>query len=163
MRFVSRKQRSLSERFPVLQEGVDEVKAENAILDGEIVALDPQGMPVFEGLRSGRKARGCVIVFQVFDLLYLDGQSLVDERLIVRKRKLKKVLKKGARRRFCYTDHVLKQGERFFAELEKIGLEGMVAKKVDSVYVNGRSRDWLKIKTGIGKRDMRERAERWQS
>jgi len=39
----------------------------------------------------------------------------------------------------------------------------MVAKKVDSVYVNGRSRDWLKIKTGIGKRDMRERAERWQS
>ena len=118
------------ERFPVLQEGVDEVKAENAILDGEIVALDPQGMPVFEGLRSGGKARGCVIVFQVFDLLYLDGQSLVDERLIVRKRKLKKVLKKGARRRFCYTDHVLKQGERFFAELEKIGLEGMVAKKL---------------------------------
>jgi bifunctional non-homologous end joining protein LigD len=163
VRFVSRNQRSLSQRFPVLQEGVDEVKAENAILDGEIVALDPQGMPVFEGLRSGRKARGCVIVFQVFDLLYLDGQSLVDERLIVRKRKLKKVLKKGARRRFCYTDHVLKQGERFFAELEKIGLEGMVAKKVDSVYVNGRSRDWLKIKTGIGKRDLRERGERWQS
>ena len=126
------------------------------------MALDPQGMPVFEGLRSGRKARGCVIVFQVFDLLYLDGQSLVDERLIVRKRKLKKVLKKGAQCRFSYTDHVLKQGERFFAELEKIGLEGMVAKKVDSVYVNGRSRDWLKIKTGIGKRDMRERAERWR-
>lgn len=53
-------------------------------------------------------------------------QSLVDERLTVRKRLLKKVLK---RRRFCYTDHVLGQGERFFAELEAIGLEGMVAKK----------------------------------
>ena len=58
---------------------------------------------------------------------------------------------------------VVGEGERFFAEVERIGLEGMVAKKVNSVYASGRSRDWLKIKTGIGKRDMRERAERWQS
>ena len=49
------------------------------------MALDANGMPFFGGLRSGRKARACVIVFQVFDLLYLDGQSLVDESL-VRKR-----------------------------------------------------------------------------
>lgn len=69
-------QRSLSERFPVLQEGINDVKAVNAILDGGIVALDRKGMPLFEGLRSGRKARGCVIVFQAFDLLYLDGSEL---------------------------------------------------------------------------------------
>lgn len=46
-------------------------------------------------------------------------------------------------RRFCYMDHVLKEGERFFAELERIGLEAMVAKKLNSVYVSGMSRDWL--------------------
>ena len=94
---MSRNQRSLSERFPVLQEGTKDVEAVNAILDGEIVALDVNGMPFFGGLRSGRKAREFVIVFQVFDLLYLDDQSLMDESLVVRKLMLKKVLKKGAR------------------------------------------------------------------
>jgi bifunctional non-homologous end joining protein LigD len=158
---VSRNQRSLSERFPVLQEGRKDVEAMNAILDGEIVALDVNGMPFFGGLRSGRKARACVIVFQVFDLLYLDGQSLVDESLLVRQRMLKKVLKKGARRRFCYTDHVVGEGERFFAEIEQIGLEGMVAKKVDSFYVSRRSRDWLKIKTEVGRIEMQGRSGVW--
>lgn len=61
------------------------MEAMNAILDGDIVALDVNGMPFFGRLRSGRKASACVIVFQVFDLLYLDGQSLVDESLVVRK------------------------------------------------------------------------------
>ena len=119
VRFVSRNQRSLSERFPVLQDGIQDVEALNAILDGEIVALGPNGMPLFEGLRSGRKARGCVIVFQAFDLLYLDGQSLLDETVIVRKRMLKKIVKRGARRRFCFADHILGEGERFFAEVEQ--------------------------------------------
>ena len=159
VRFVSRNQRSLSERFPVLQDGIEDVEALTAILDGEIVALDPNGMPLFEGLRSGRKARGCVIVFQAFDLLYLDGQSLVDETVIVRKRMLKKIVKRGARRRFCFTDYVLGEGERFFAEVERIGLEGMVAKKIDSVYVSGRSGDWLKIKTEVGRIEMEGRSE----
>jgi ATP-dependent DNA ligase len=76
IRFVSCNQRSLSERFPVLQEGTKDVKALNAILDGEIVALDPNGMPVFGGLRSRRKAHAYVVVFQAFDLLYSDGHSL---------------------------------------------------------------------------------------
>ena len=160
-RFVSRNQRSLSERFAVLQEGIKDVKAMNAIFDGEIVALDPNGMPLFEGLRSGRKRRECVIVFQAFDLLYLDGVSVVDEGLLVRKRMLKEVLKKGARRRFCYTDHVLGRGGAFFEELERIGLEGMVAKRVTSVYVSGKSRDWLKIKTAVGSSEIKERSERW--
>ena len=162
VRFVSRNQRSLSERFPVLQVGIQDVEALTAILDGEIVALDPNGMPLFEGLRSGRKARGCVIVFQAFDLLYLDGQSLVDETVIVRKRMLKKIVKRGARRRFCFTDHILGEGERFFAEVERIGLEGMVAKKIDSVYVSGRSGDWLKIKTEVGRIEMEGRSEGWR-
>ena len=163
IRFVSRNQRSLSEKFPALQEGTKDVKAVNAILDGEIVALGANGMPVFGGLRSRRKAHAYAIVFQAFDLLYLDGQSLVDERLVVRKRMLKGILKKGDGRRLRYTDHVIGQGERFFAEVERIGLEGMVAKKIDSVYVSGRSREWLKIKTEVGSIQMKKRSEEWHS
>jgi ATP-dependent DNA ligase len=60
-----------------------------------------------------------------------------------------------------YTDHVVGEGERFFAEIERIGLEGMVAKKVDSFYVGSRSRDWLKIKTEVGRIEMQGRSERW--
>jgi ATP-dependent DNA ligase len=60
----------------VLQEGVKDVKAVNAIIDGESVALDRNGMPLFEGLRSGSRGRECVIVFRAFDLLYLDGASV---------------------------------------------------------------------------------------
>lgn len=66
-------------------------------------------------------------------------------------------------RRLCYTDHVIGQGERFFAEVERIGLEGMVAKKIDSVYVSGRSREWLKIKTEVGSIQMKKRSEEWHS
>ena len=94
-------------------------------------------------------------------MLYLDGQSLVDERLVARKRMLKKVLKKGPSRHFRYTDHIVGDGERFFAEVERIGLEGMVAKKVNSFYVSGRSRDWLKIKTEAGSTATKERVEKW--
>jgi ATP-dependent DNA ligase len=64
--------------------------------------------------------------------------------------------------RFCFTDHVLGEGERFFAEVERIGLEGMVAKKIDSVYVSGRSGDWLKIKTEVGRIEMEGRSEGWR-
>jgi bifunctional non-homologous end joining protein LigD len=58
VRFVSRNQRSLSEKFPVLQEGSRDVEAVNAILDGEIVALDPNGMPLFEGCVQDGKLVG---------------------------------------------------------------------------------------------------------
>jgi bifunctional non-homologous end joining protein LigD len=74
---------------------------------------------------------------------------------------LKKVLKKGASQHFRYRDHIVGDGERFFAEVERIGLEGIVAKKVNSFYVSGRSRDWLKIKTEAGSTATKERLENW--
>lgn len=63
---MSRNQRSLSERFPVLKEGSKDVEAVNAILDGEIVALDPNGMPLFEDLRLGGVASKVVVPKVVF-------------------------------------------------------------------------------------------------
>ena len=74
---VSRKRNSLSERFPELRDIANAIKADTAIIDGEIVALDQNGLPHFEGLRS-RLHRTYSIVFYAFDLLYLDGFDLTE-------------------------------------------------------------------------------------
>ena len=64
--------------------------------------------------------------------------------------------------RVRYTDHIIGKGEELFRELEKQELEGMVAKRLDSIYVGGRTRAWLKIKTSAGREEMRKRGETWK-
>lgn len=70
-KFVSRKRNSLNERFPQLNHLSETIRAHTAVLDGEIVALDKEGLPRFDALRSWRS--GVAIVFYAFDLLYLDA------------------------------------------------------------------------------------------
>jgi bifunctional non-homologous end joining protein LigD len=162
VRFVSRNKRSLTEKFPELQSIVKEVRANVAVLDGEIVALDAEGMPSFDRLRSRKRGRDFAIVFYAFDLVYVDGRNLMDERLVDRKRALRKLLSKRRIGRIRYTDHVLGEGDSFFGELEKRGLEGMVAKRIDSRYRGGRTQAWLKIKTEAGRKEMQRRSRSWK-
>lgn len=161
VRFASRHRKSLTERFPDLQRVTKAIKANTAILDGEIVALDHAGVPCFDGLRSRRTVADCVIVYYAFDLLHLDGRDLTQIPLISRKAALKKILPKRDTGRVRYTEHVVGEGESLFAELERRQLEGMVAKRCDSVYIGGRTRAWLKIKTSVGREEMRKRQEVW--
>jgi bifunctional non-homologous end joining protein LigD len=85
VRFVSKNRKSLTQRFPDLQRISKSIKAETAILDGEIVALDNKGAPCFAGLRSGKVANDCAIVFYAFDLLYLEGDDLTQKPVTERK------------------------------------------------------------------------------
>jgi bifunctional non-homologous end joining protein LigD len=71
-------------------------------------------------------------------------------------------LPRQAAERIRFTDHIIGHGERLFALLEKKGLEGMVAKRIDSVYFGGRTRAWLKIKTSAGREETRKRDEAWK-
>jgi bifunctional non-homologous end joining protein LigD len=160
VRFVSRNKRSLTEKFPELQAIVKEIRATEAVLDGEIVAVDAAGMPSFDMLRSRKRGPDFAIVYYAFDLLYVDGRNLMDQPLVDRKRGLRKVLSKRISR-VRYTDHVLRDGEVFFQELEKRGLEGMVAKRIDSRYLGGRTQAWVKIKTEAGKKEMQRRGKGW--
>lgn len=161
VRLVSRRRNDLTARFSDLQSIAKSIKANTAALDGEIVALDEKGMPCFDGLRSRRGAAPCVIVYYTFDLLYFDGRDLTQRPLVERKSALKKILPKGTKQRLRYTDHVVGKGKELFAELEKRQLEGMVAKRVDSLYAGGRTRAWLKIKTVAGRAEMEKRSETW--
>ncbi len=157
---VSRKRNSLNERFPELREIGKVIKASTALIDGEIVALDEQGLPRFDALRL-RRDRKCSIVFYAFDLLHLDGFDLTACPLIKRKALLKRILPKENIGRVRFTDHIAGNGERLFEKLEALNVEGMVMKRKDSVYAFSRCRDWLKVKTVAGKMTMQKRLETW--
>lgn len=159
VRFVSRRRNSLSERFPQLKHVGENIKANTAILDGEIVALDKKGLPHFNGLRARRPTTA--VVFYAFDLLYLDGFDLTSCPLVKRKALLKSILPKDNTGRVRFTDHVSGSGERLFEKLEALRLEGMVMKRKDSVYAFMRCRDWLKVRTSAGRVTMQKRIENW--
>jgi bifunctional non-homologous end joining protein LigD len=114
VRFVSKNRKSLTQRFPDLQRIPNSIKAETAILDGEIVALDKKGLPCFAGLRAGKAANECAIVFYAFDLLYLNGENLTQKTVIERKARLKRILPKSYTGRVRCTEHIVGDGERLF-------------------------------------------------
>jgi|ERR1051325_324807 bifunctional non-homologous end joining protein LigD len=157
--FISRRGNDLTSRFPALQSVPKSIKAKTAVLDGEIVALNAEGWPDFDALRS--KTSSALIVYCAFDLLLLNGKNFMDQPLIARKVSLKTILLRKTVGRVRYTEHVVAEGERFFHELEKSKLEGMVAKRMDSLYASGRTRAWLKVKTKAGKAEMEKRSEAW--
>jgi bifunctional non-homologous end joining protein LigD len=122
------------------------IEAKQAIVDGEVVALDDDGRPDFSLLQTklgDKEATG--LVYQVFDLMYLDGRLLLDVPLEDRKRLLRSVLKDHPRVRFA--SHVVGEGKAFFEAASGLGVEGMVAKLRRSRYEPGRRTGaWLKIK-----------------
>ncbi|HET7029641.1 MAG TPA: DNA ligase D [Candidatus Limnocylindrales bacterium] len=131
------------------------IDAREAIVDGEVVALDEAGRPDFSLLQEriserragtkGERAASGPLVYQAFDLLYLDGRSLLKVPLEDRKRLLRSVLRETTRVR--YASHVVGEGEAFMAAAASQGLEGIVAKLRRSKYEPGRrSPAWLKLK-----------------
>lgn len=153
--------------FPDLAGPADWIAAREAVVDGEVVALDPEGRPDFSllqdrtGLRglevaTGRRSRDATpptaderaaipLAYMVFDLLHLDGSSLLEVPLEHRKRLLHRVLRPHPVVR--YASHVVGEGAAFVRAAADRGLEGIVAKRRASRYEPGkRSRDWLKVK-----------------
>lgn len=154
-RFISRNQIEMTAQYPELKDIATSVRGSDVVLDGEIVALDEYGVSRFQLLqrRLGRKnaseidrlAATTRIAFYVFDLLYLDGFDLMGCKLVDRKQTLEQLLKPSKNIRF--SDHIIGEGEKLFAEVARVPLEGMIAKRLGSTYVQRRSTDWLKVKT----------------
>ncbi|MBI3749663.1 MAG: hypothetical protein HY262_12590, partial [Chloroflexi bacterium] len=146
VRLLTRNLKDGAAYFPWLAGTPTWIEAREAIVDGEVVALDEDGRPDF-GLLQERlgdaSARG--LVYQVFDLLYLDGRSLLRVPLEDRKRLLQSVLRAHPRVRFAA--HVIGDGEAFYKAAQDRELEGIIAKLRRSGYEPGRrSAAWLKIK-----------------
>jgi bifunctional non-homologous end joining protein LigD len=154
VRLVSRNQNDLTARYPELKDLPKFVHAREAILDGEVVALDEEGRASFSlmqqrtgfrpgGRRAAEKA-DVPVLYYAFDLLYLDGYDWRRVPLEERKAKLASLLTAGDAVR--YSDHYPEQGKALFDMAHKKGLEGILAKKRQSFYEERRSREWLKIK-----------------
>jgi bifunctional non-homologous end joining protein LigD len=154
VRLVSRNQNDLTAQFPELGALPKFIKAERAILDGEIVALDEEGRPSFSlmqqrtGFQPGKRRlprkEGVPVIYYAFDLLYLDGMDLRRVPLEQRKQMLQDRIKAGDLLHF--SDHYAEKGLDLLEAARQRGLEGILAKKRNSVYVEKRSNDWLKIK-----------------
>ena len=120
----------------------------NAVLDGEIVAVDEQGRSDFQALQHYQRSESDHLLYYVFDLLYFQGHDLTGLPLVRRKELLKKVLPASSRVRF--SDHVVREGSLFYKVVKDKGLEGIIAKDGRSTYEAGRrSRQWLKVKTQL--------------
>jgi bifunctional non-homologous end joining protein LigD len=153
-RLTSRTTRDMTAQFPELIDMHRQLAARNAVVDGEIVALDREGRPSFERMQDrfhrtpeelARNKGRVPVQFLAFDLLWLDGQSLLDLPLVERRARLVEVLVET--RDIRLSQVVEGAGKDFFAQVKALQLEGMVAKRAASPYRPGaRSHDWRKIK-----------------
>jgi len=144
VRLQTRAGRTVDDEYPQLQAISRLVNARQAILDGEIVALDDEGRPSFQLLQNRGKEEH-PMQYVVFDIVYFDGQRLFKVPLEDRKRLLRDIVRDSGVLK--YSDHVLGQGTAFFKAAQQKRLEGIVAKLRDSPYQPGvRSSAWLKIK-----------------
>jgi bifunctional non-homologous end joining protein LigD len=129
-------------RYPRIVEHAARIKG-SAIIDAEVVWLDAKGVADFDALHSRTMDRAAVAC--AFDLLMLDGDDLRRKPLVERKAALRKVLRrtKGG---IQYVEHAEGHGEKLFEAACKLGLEGIVSKKLDAPYRSGPSKSWIKIK-----------------
>ena len=117
----------------------------DAVIDGEIAALNKEGRPSFQLLQNYERRSETPLAYYVFDLLYYEGYDLMNASLLERKRVLKEVLPKLPH--IGFSEHYPGIGEKMFQFAIKQGLEGVVGKKTDSIYEAGkRSGKWVKVK-----------------
>jgi bifunctional non-homologous end joining protein LigD len=130
-----------SKRYPLIVRDAGRIEG-SAIIDAEVVWLDPDGMAVFDALHSrvnDANASACA-----FDLLMLNGDDLRRKPYLQRKAALRKLLRHG--RGIQYVEHAEGHGGRLFETVCKLGLEGIVSKKLDAPYRSGPSKAWIKVK-----------------
>lgn len=143
----TRNQISLKQKFPPVAEALQKLGGD-AVLDGEIVVVDDQGLPDFQRLQNYQKTGRGHLLYYAFDLLFIQGHDLTGLPLIRRKELLQKILPGDKYLKF--SDHVMAEGVLFFQVVKDKGLEGIVAKHSQSPYLMGkRIRQWLKIKTRL--------------
>ncbi len=141
----SRNDNSLNERFPtVVQALVRALRTPDCVLDGEIVAIGPDGRATFSAMQQGKP--GTSYVYVAFDLLEEEGDPLVGLPLTERRERLAALV--DARRGGVQLSDAFDDGHVLYRAAEEQEFEGILAKRADSVYEPGkRSRAWLKVKT----------------
>lgn len=154
VRMVSRRGNAMNSQFPETARAIEEaVKADSAIIDGEVVAFDENGVPSFQllqnhvGFRRSAALKGekpQALSFFAFDLLYLNGYDLRKAALIDRRQLLSSIILPSETVK--YSDHFAGRGNELLDAVKARGLEGIIAKQAQSKYESKRSGQWVKIK-----------------
>lgn len=140
----SRNGTSFTNRFRILSDSLQTIP-HDVILDGEVVALNKEGAADFQALQNYPENNWERIHYYVFDLLFLNGYSTMDLQLTERKSLIPAIIENCSHVFYC--EEIEGMGITYYQQALEQGMEGVVAKKMDSVYIPGfRSKDWLKIK-----------------
>ena len=142
---TSRRGNDLTGRFSGVARAVEAaVRTPDCVLDGEVCALDERGRSSFSAMQQGKP--DTPIVYYVFDVLEIDGKPLVDLPLVERRQRLENLLDR--RSKTVRISETFEDGKALFEAAKKEGLEGVIAKRIDSRYLPGkRTREWVKVKT----------------
>jgi len=133
----------ISKKYPAICQALAAIEQE-AVLDGELVALDAHGRSRFQLLQNAER-EPARLLYCVFDLLYLDGKDLRGRPLLERKAALERILPRNPL--LLYSAHVASAGIKAFNRAKRLGEEGVMAKLATSRYHSGqRTREWLKVK-----------------
>jgi bifunctional non-homologous end joining protein LigD len=145
---ISRNGKEWTDAFPEIVEAAQGLGVRQALLDGEVAMVLPDGRTSFQALQNsftGGARRG--LVYFVFDLLHAGGESFGDRPLEERKQELARLVgRPSASGRIRFSEHVVGHGGRMFAEACRLGLEGIISKRRDAPYRAGRADTWLKTK-----------------
>jgi bifunctional non-homologous end joining protein LigD len=147
VRIFSRLPRELTAEYPKIVEALQRLPARDAVLDGEIAALDPKGFTSFQLLQNRRSSQSLNILFYVFDLLHLDGRDLKNVPLVQRRELLEALMAKSTGP-LRISAAMQGPAPQIWKEVTRLGLEGVIAKQKNSLYESGRrSGAWIKVKT----------------
>lgn len=164
-RLESRNGNNMADKFPELLADLQAIP-HDFVADSELVVLDERGCPQWSRLKKRHAQRSADRVARaaaedpaalfLFDLLWLNGADLRGRTLLERKAALHGIL--PGNRRIRYTNHFADSSRELWAMANELELEGVMAKRADSVYAAGRTNSWVKVKTDVGTE--RERARR---
>ncbi|MFL6822969.1 MAG: DNA ligase D, partial [Xanthobacteraceae bacterium] len=147
VRLLTRKGLDWSERFPNIAAAVAKLPVRTALIDGEVVVEDKNGMSSFSelqaALKEGERER---FIYYVFDLLHLDGRDLTTLPMIERKAELARLLERVRGGPIKYSEHFEEDGAAVLRHACEMGLEGIVSKRLDAPYRSGRSDTFIKTK-----------------
>jgi DNA ligase D-like protein (predicted ligase) len=134
-------------KYPGIVRSAGDLFCASAIIDGEVIIQDEQGRSDFGSFKGAMEQRPEELVFMAFDLLHLNGRDLRPSPLLERRNFLRELL--GENDPGCcihFSDHVIGTGADLFAAADRMGLEGIVSKRIASRYRSGPSKSWLKVK-----------------
>ena len=135
-----------TERYQTIAASLEKLEVEDAILDGEIVAVDSEGRSDFQALQLAMKNKSSKrLKYYVFDLLECNGEDLREKPLLERKEKLESIIPKRSAE-IKYSEHLATNGQKMLDASCEQNLEGIISKQKDSAYTSGRSALWVKSK-----------------